>query len=91
MPADEKIRRRIERALIKKAVGYSARETVKEYQISDGEEILIKKKVSDKAVPPDINAAKMLLEAFENCDLAAMSDEALEKEKQRLLTLLERS
>ena len=48
----------------------SVKETVKEYQISEGEEVLIKKKVAHKIIPPDITAAKMLIENFEEESLS---------------------
>ena len=85
----ENIKSKILKALIKKAVGYSAKETVKEYQITDGgEEVLIKKKVSQKVVPPDIHAAKMLMDSFEKRELTELSDDELKTEKERLLQLL---
>ena len=50
------------------------------------EEILVKKKVTRKSVPPDIQAAKMLLE--KQTPPREMSDEQIAQEKQRLLQLL---
>ncbi|MBO4594360.1 MAG: hypothetical protein J5697_01500 [Clostridia bacterium] len=75
-------------ALKKKAFGYDTEETVEEFAYKEGEEILAKKKVTKKNVPPDITAIKMLLE--EDVDLSEMTDEELEKEKIRLLKLLEK-
>ena len=75
-------------ALKKKAFGYDTEETVDEFAYKEGEEILAKKKVTKKNVPPDITAIKMLLE--EDVDLSEMTDEELEKEKIRLLKLLEK-
>ena len=47
----------INRALMKKALGYTAEETVEEYSMKeDGEVLLSKKKVTKKNVPPDITA-----------------------------------
>ena len=75
-------------ALIKKALGYNATETVEEYVSSEeGEVKLTKKKVTIKNVPPDISAIKMLLES-ETQNIETLTDEELEQEKQRLLSLL---
>lgn len=78
----------VKKALRKKAFGYDTEETVEEFAYKEGEEILSKKKVTRKNVPPDITAIKMLLE--ENDDLSEMTDEELKKEKIRLLKLLEK-
>lgn len=78
----------VKSALKKKAFGYDTEETVEEFAYKEGEEILSKKKVTKKNVPPDIAAIKMLLE--EDVDLKEMTDEELEKEKIRLLKLLEK-
>ncbi len=75
-------------ALIKKALGYDATEVVEEYVSDDvGEIKLTKKKVTKKNVPPDLTALKMLIEETDE-PVASMTDEQLEKEKQRLLELL---
>lgn len=50
----------------------------------DGELTLVKKKVTKREVPPDIKAVKMLLE-----ERGEASDEELEAEKLRLLSLLD--
>ena len=50
---------------------------------------MVKRKVVSKNVPPDVSAAKLLLEAEgESASLKGFSDEELEMEKQRLLKLL---
>ena len=48
--------------------------------------VLVKRKVTKKRVPPDIQAAKMLLDGAP--PLTSLSDEQLQKEKERLLLLL---
>lgn len=84
---DEKTVEKIRAALIKRAVGYDTEETVEEYS-SNGEDVtMVRKKVTKKKVPPDITAAKLLLEE-ENDGYAEMSDEQLEAEKTRLLKML---
>ena len=49
-------------ALLRRALGFDCEETVDEYGFSEGEEVLVKRKVTKKYVPPDISAAKLLLE-----------------------------
>ena len=83
------IEEKIKNALTKKAVGYSAKEVVEEYQDDDGVMRLTKRKVTKKHVPPDTVAAKMVMEGFNlNDKLENMTDEQLEIEKQRLLNAL---
>lgn len=77
----------INSALLKKALGFDAKEIVEEYA-SDGEgEIrLSKKKITIKCVPPDVAALKMLLEL--KTPLSEYTDEELEAEKLRLLEVV---
>lgn len=82
---------RVKAALVKKAIGYDSTEVVEEYVAGDEGEIrLSKKKVTKKNVPPDVAAIKMLMEEG-GCDVAQMSDEQLEQEKNRLLDALRRA
>ncbi len=77
----------VEEALLRRAVGYEATETVEEYAECDGEVKLVKRKVSKKNIPPDVAAVKMILEQ-NGVAVADMTDEQLEAEKTRLLKLL---
>ncbi len=77
---------KIKGALLERALGYDADEVVEEYGFSEGEAVLVKRKVTRKRVPPDIQAAKMLLDGAP--PLTSLSDEQLQKEKERLLLLL---
>lgn len=71
-----------EEALIRKAVGYDVQEITEEYVEGD----LVKRKIATKHMPPDMSALKTLLELKgEECDLAEMSDEELDKLKTKLL------
>ena len=79
-------REKIKGALLERALGYDADEVVEEYGFSEGEAVLVKRKVTRKRVPPDIQAAKMLLDGAP--PLTSLSDEQLQKEKERLLLLL---
>lgn len=77
--------------LVKKALGYDVKEVVEEYvSDEDGEIKLTKKKVTKKNVPPDLTALKILLDGEEK-PVRSMSDEELEKEKIRLIKLLEQN
>ena len=56
-----------------------------------GEMTVVKRKVTKKQVPPDLNAAKLLFELTgeKQFDIASMSDEDLQNERQKLLDILE--
>lgn len=83
---------KIKQALLKKALGYSASETVEEYSVDEeGNRKLSKKKVTKKHFSPDISAVKVLLERYYKTyeeKVLAMSDEQLIEEKMRLEELL---
>lgn len=72
-------------ALKKCAVGLKTREVVEEFSMEDGELRLVKKKVTERDIPPDIKAVKLLLDGNDTCGL---SDEELEEEKAKLLEML---
>lgn len=81
---------KINEALLKRALGYDTSEIVEEFA-SDGFDVtMVKKKVTTKNVPPDITAAKMLLDAINNTreNLGQLTKEQLEREKQRLLKVI---
>ena len=80
---------KIKKALLKKALGYTATEIIEEYTNTDDGMVLQKKKVTSKDIPPDIASFKAL---FENQspkgEFDDMTDEGLVAEKQRLLNML---
>lgn len=83
---------KIQKALLKKALGYNADEIVEEYIVDDeGNEKLSKKKITKKFISPDIPAAKVLLENYSdnNSVYENMSEEELKKEKIKLIKLLQ--
>ncbi len=87
---EEKTKKKIEKALIKRAVGYDAEETVMEFSSDvNGEERLLKRKVTTKNFPPDVQAAKLLLDMDGEDDFISFSDEQLETERKRLYKILE--
>ncbi|MGN0807324.1 MAG: hypothetical protein ACI4MN_02625 [Candidatus Coproplasma sp.] len=79
-------RESVKDALLKCAVGLNASEIVEEFSAdSQGELKLVKRKVTRREVPPDIKAVKMLMDGE---SVAEVSDEELEAERERLITLL---
>ncbi|MBO4251961.1 MAG: hypothetical protein J5911_04815 [Clostridia bacterium] len=80
----------INSALLKKALGFDAKEVVEEYALDqEGEVKLSKKKITTKCVPPDVAALKMLLER--SAPISELSDDELEEEKSRLLEIVRQS
>lgn len=87
---EENTKKEIRLALIKRAVGYDAKEVVEEFsQSEEGEERLCKRKVTTKNFPPDVTAAKLLLDMEGGEDITSLSDEELEEEKIKLYKILE--
>ncbi len=78
--------KKIEKALLKKALGYDAKEIIEEYGEVDGDVKLLKRKVTIKNVPPDVTAIKMITDGAK--DLSELTDEELEEEKGKLLKLI---
>lgn len=67
--------------LQKRAAGYVATETQEEYAVSEGEMTLVKRKVVQKDVPPDVAALKLLLDSRPSDEV---SREELERERREL-------
>jgi len=86
---EENLKEDIKSALIKKAMGYSYKEIIKEYSLNENsEQTLSKRKVTTKHVPPDITAVKLLLNIMDEenaINLDKLSDEEIEKEINALL------
>lgn len=73
------------------ASGMVVKEVTEEYALDDkGEMKLIKKKVNEKMLPPNSDICKLLYTSAKSneSNYKAMSDEDLEREKQRFLKLL---
>lgn len=75
----------IKNAIMKVALGYSLEEVTEEYGVENGELKLVRRKETKKDIPPDLKAVKLLME---DKDYSALSDEELEREKQKLLKRL---
>ena len=87
---ESKDSKKLKEALLNKALGYTTQEIVEEYGYTGEEFVLQKRKTSTKSYPPDLSALQILLEkeVKELSDIEKMSDEELEKEKERLIKLL---
>lgn len=75
-------------AVMKKAVGYNVNEVVEEYSEADGELKLVKRKVTTKHVPPDVAAAKVVMELNKEKGLAEMTEAELIKEREMIIAEL---
>lgn len=81
--------KKIEKALLDKALGYETKEIIEEYGLSGDELVLQKRKTSTKTYPPDLSALQLLLDKnVTNNDLSNYTDSQLEEEKNKLLKLL---
>ena len=63
---EEVFKTKIQKSIIKKALGYNYKEVIDEYAIDGNQKTLIKRKVTTKNVPPDLTAVKMLLDELTN-------------------------
>ena len=89
----KKYKDKIQRSLIKKALGYQYKEVIEEYNIDEDGEKLSKKKITTKDVPPDLSAVKILLDSLNvstETDFENMSDEELKIEIQKAIDLIEK-
>ncbi len=81
----------IMKTLLKKATGYSHDEVQEEFSVTpEGDMVLTKRKVTKKYYPPDSSALKAYLDMSAERGLSDLSDEELEREKERLLDELEK-
>lgn len=75
--------------------GLTTKEVVSEYAIDDetGKLKIVKQKVSEKMLPPNVDLIKLVYPYLmeKKVDYNKLSDEELEKEKQRLLKQLKES
>lgn len=88
---EKKKEEKLGEALLKVALGYQLAEVTEEYAEVDGALKLTKRKKTKKDIPPDLKAVQMLLGESGAEGYAQWSEEDLEKEKQRLLGLLQES
>lgn len=83
---------KLEKALLKKALGYTAKEVSEEYAKVDDDLVLSKRKLNTKSYPPDLASLQLLLSRLDRQDedLRDMTDDDLFKERDRLIKLLEK-
>ncbi len=86
---ENKKEEKIGEALLKVALGYQIAEVTEEYAEVDGALKLTKRKKTKKDVPPDLKAVQMLLESGGGEEYLGWTDEELQREKERLLRVLE--
>ena len=79
----------INELLLKVAKGCKVAEVTEEYAEVDGQLKLLKCKKTKKEIPPDLKALQLLLGSGEISDVSKMTDEELEAEKKRLLSVLQ--
>lgn len=91
MSINDKDENKIRKALLTKALGYTTQEITEEYGYTGEEFVLQKRKTSTKSYPPDLSALQLLLDKEDKNDneLLKLTDDELEREKQRLLKNLE--
>ena len=87
---EKKKEERIGEALLKVALGYQVAEVTEEYAEVDGKLKLTKRKKTKKDIPPDLKEVQLLLANEGEGGFGELSDEDLETEKERLLTLLKK-
>ncbi|MBQ2723405.1 MAG: hypothetical protein IJF72_01990 [Clostridia bacterium] len=81
----------VTKILVKKAKGYQVKEKVDEFVADDeGNLKLTKRKVTTKHLPSDLGALKILVEQQTVQSVEDLSDESLQQEKLRLLSLLQK-
>ncbi len=88
--------KKLNKALVKRALGYLNKEVTEEFCKDDeGEKlVLTKRKVTKKNIPPDITAVKVLLEMLgenKNLDFEKMTDEELLLERDKLIEKLKQN
>ena len=88
---DKKKEEKLSEALLKVALGYQVAEVTEEFAEIDGALKLTKRKKTKKDVPPDLKAVQLLLAESNALGAEEMSDEELEREKARLLSLLKKT
>ncbi len=86
---EEKKDEKLEKALLKVALGFQVAEVTEEYAEVDGQLRLTKRKKTKKDVPPDLKAVQILLSESGEGGFSTMSDEELIRERDRLIAGLQ--
>lgn len=88
----KKNKKKLDEALYKKALGYTAEEVSEEYAVIENELVLQKRKTNTKTYPPDLSALKLLLDELQEVEqnyYSKFSLDELEQEREKLKKLLE--
>ena len=88
-----KYKDKIEKSLLKKALGYRYNEVIEEFSVNEDGEKLTKRKVTTKDVPPDMTAVKLLLDSLDvskDVNFEELSDDELKTEIKKAMELLEK-
>ena len=88
----KKSKKKLNEALLKKALGYTTQELCEEYSVVDNELVLQKRKLNTKTYPPDLNALQILLSEVEENEKGIYDNyslEELEKEREKLKKMLD--
>lgn len=80
--------KKLKRALLQRALGFYGEDISEEYETGDEGERMVKRKINRKFYPPDLSAVRELLGKVEPASAETMSDEDLERERERLLAEL---
>ncbi|MCL2176808.1 MAG: hypothetical protein FWB72_02520 [Firmicutes bacterium] len=81
----------LQEQMFKKAVGFSYEEVVEEFVVKDGAEVLTKRKVTTKQTPPDVSAAKIVIETGGGDDIDNLSEAELVALRERVLQEIKKS
>lgn len=81
--------KKLQEALMNKALGYTTQEITEEYGFSGDDFVLQKRKMSTKSYPPDLSALQILLDKeVEFNEFEKMTDEELAIEKERIISMV---
>jgi hypothetical protein len=83
-------RKVVTKSLLDLAKGAVVKEKTEEFALDENGSVFLKsRKITQKHLAPDLQAIKTLMEFKENDGLDDLSDEELEREKQRILKKIE--
>ena len=83
---------KLEKALLKKALGFTTKEVSEEYSKVDDGLVLSKRKLNIKSYPPDLASLQLMLSRLDKEDeeFKNMTDKELSDEREKLIKMLEK-